>query len=62
MWPSGAARLDGAAERRMVRDSRPEIRRVEYDVEQEIKDLDERAFPHADWIARTLRSASPQRP
>jgi len=46
----------------LLDDSRPEIRRVEYDVEQEIKDLNERAFPHADWIARTLRSAAPQRP
>jgi predicted phosphodiesterase len=46
----------------LLEDSRPEIRRVEYDVEREIKELNERAFPHADWIARTLRSASPQRP
>ena len=35
----------------LLDDSRPEIRRVEYDVEQEIKDLNERAIPHADWIA-----------
>jgi predicted phosphodiesterase len=46
----------------LLDDSRPEIRRVAYDVEQEIKDLNAREFPHADWIARTLRSASPQRP
>ena len=46
----------------LLDDSRPEIRRVEYDVEQEIKDLNERAIPHADWIAQQLRSAAPQRP
>lgn len=46
----------------LLENSRPEIRRVAYDVEQEIRDLDERAVPHADWIARTLRSAAPQRP
>ena len=37
----------------LLDDSRPEIRRVEYDVEQEIKDLNSRGFPHADWIARS---------
>ena len=46
----------------LLDDFRPEIRRVEYDVEQEIKALNARAFPHADWIARTLHSASPKRP
>ena len=39
----------------LLDDFRPEIRRVEYDVEQEIKALNARDFPHADWIARTLR-------
>ena len=43
----------------LLDDSRPEIRRVEYDVEQEIKDLNSRGFPHADWIARSLRHAAP---
>jgi hypothetical protein len=46
----------------LLENSQPEIRRVEYDVEQEINDLNDRTFPHADWIARTLRRASPQRP
>ena len=46
----------------LLDDFRPEIRRVEYDVEQEIKALNARAFPHADWIARTLARASPKRP
>jgi predicted phosphodiesterase len=39
-----------------------EIRRVEYDVEREIKALSECALPHADWIAKILRSALPQMP
>ncbi len=40
----------------------PQIRRIEYDVEKEIKALKGWAFPHADWIARTLKTASPQMP
>jgi predicted phosphodiesterase len=44
----------------LLDDSQPTIRRVDYDVDREIKDLFDCRFPHADWIARTLRSASPQ--
>jgi len=40
----------------------PAIRRVEYDVEKEVGALTGRAFPHAEWVARTLRSAAPQMP
>lgn len=32
------------------------IRRVEYDVETEIRELKEAGMPHADWIARILRA------
>jgi putative phosphoesterase len=36
----------------------PQIRRVDYDVEAEIKILRDRRIPHADWIAKILASAS----
>jgi predicted phosphodiesterase len=42
--------------------SKPSIRRVEYDVDKEIKALSVCGLPHADWIARSLESASPQMP
>jgi predicted phosphodiesterase len=42
--------------------SQPSIRRVEYDVEREVKALEVSRRPHAEWIARTLRSARPQLP
>jgi predicted phosphodiesterase len=40
----------------------PTIRRVDYDVEKELKVLSKCGFPHADWIAHTLKSASPALP
>ncbi len=40
----------------------PSIRRVDYDLDEEIEALYERGLPHADWIANTLRSAYPQMP
>jgi predicted phosphodiesterase len=42
--------------------STPTIRRVEYDLEKEVKALASCGLPQADWIARTLRAASPQMP
>jgi diadenosine tetraphosphatase ApaH/serine/threonine PP2A family protein phosphatase len=41
---------------------RPSIRRVEYHVDREIKALFACGFPHADWIAKSLQTASPQMP
>jgi putative phosphoesterase len=41
----------------LIDGSRPEIRRVEYDVDGEIDALSRRGTPHADWIARILRRA-----
>jgi predicted phosphodiesterase len=38
------------------------IRRVEYDVDRELKALTQCGLPHADWIAKTLESARPQMP
>lgn len=43
-------------------DGRPSIRRVEYDVENELRALRSSGRPHADWVARILESASPQMP
>ncbi|MHB8501118.1 MAG: metallophosphoesterase family protein [Candidatus Acidiferrales bacterium] len=40
----------------------PRIRRVEYDIERELKNLATSGLPHADWIAKSLRTASPQIP
>jgi len=42
--------------------STPAIRRVEYDVDEEVKALSSSGLPHAVWIARTLLAASPQMP
>jgi predicted phosphodiesterase len=46
----------------LVDDSKPTIRRVEYDLERELMALSACGLPHADWLARTLRSGSPQMP
>ncbi len=42
--------------------STPTIRRVEYDVDKEIKALAVCGLPHSDWIAKTLASGYPQMP
>jgi len=44
----------------LLDESKPAIRRVEYDVDRELKALAGCALPHADWVARILTSASPQ--
>src|SRR5579864_8878938 len=46
----------------LLDDSTPTIRRVEYDVDSELKALSTCGFPHADWVAKILQSASPQMP
>ena len=46
----------------LIDDGMPAIRRVEYDVEREIKAVIASGLPHADWIVRTLRTARPQMP
>ncbi len=38
------------------------IRRVQYDVDRELKALAACGLPHADWVAKILDSASPQMP
>jgi len=42
--------------------STPEIRRVEYDVDRELKILGDCHIPHADWIAKMLASGTFQMP
>jgi putative phosphoesterase len=63
---SGSVGLPHDGDRRaaylLLDDCQPSIRRVEYDVDRELKLLAECGRPHADWIARILRSASPQMP
>ncbi len=46
----------------LVNDGVPEIRRVEYDLDRELKLLSQSGLPHADWVARILRSSSPVLP
>lgn len=42
--------------------SGPLIRRVEWDLDKELKALSSCGLPHADWITRTLEAARPQMP
>jgi diadenosine tetraphosphatase ApaH/serine/threonine PP2A family protein phosphatase len=46
----------------LLDESKPTIRRVEYDLEKEIDVLSTCGLPHSVWLARTLRSGSPQMP
>jgi predicted phosphodiesterase len=46
----------------VIDESKPAIRRVEYDVDKELHILAECGFPHADWTAKMLASASAQMP
>jgi putative phosphoesterase len=46
----------------LVDDGIPSIRRAEYDVEQEVKALLSSGIPHAEWVAKMLRSGSFQMP
>lgn len=42
----------------LVDDAEPTIRRVEYDVEGECRELTASGLPHSDWIAHMLRAAA----
>jgi predicted phosphodiesterase len=46
----------------LIDDGTPSVRRVEYDIEREANAMTMSGLPHADWVARTLRSARPQMP
>lgn len=53
---------DPCASYLLIDDGTPKIRRVEYDLEREIKAITASGLPHADWMARTLRTARPHMP
>lgn len=53
---------DARAAYLLLDDGTPVIRRVEYDVEREIAMMRDRRIPHAEWIAKALRSARPEMP
>ena len=63
---TGSVSLSHDGDRRasylLLDNSKPEIRRVEYDVDRELKALTDSKLPHADWVARILESAQPQMP
>jgi predicted phosphodiesterase len=46
----------------LLDDSQPTIRRVEYDIDTELRALSGCGLPRTDWIARMLDSASPEMP
>jgi predicted phosphodiesterase len=46
----------------LLDESEPEIRRVEYDVNKELRALSSCGFPHSDWVAKILESGRPQMP
>jgi putative phosphoesterase len=46
----------------LIDDSVPRVRRVEYDVEAELRALRACGIPHAAWVAKILSTARPQMP
>jgi putative phosphoesterase len=63
---TGSVSLSHDGDRRaaylLLDDLKPAIRRVEYDVDRELKALANCGVPHAGWVARILESAQPQMP
>jgi predicted phosphodiesterase len=63
---SGSVSLSYDGDRRaaylLVDESTPAIRRVEYDMEKELKALSSCGLPHADWLAKILETGRPQMP
>jgi diadenosine tetraphosphatase ApaH/serine/threonine PP2A family protein phosphatase len=53
---------DARASYLLLDDSKPSIRRVEYDVQRELNLLSESSLPYSDWVAKILRGKSPQLP
>ena len=66
MINAGSVSLSYDGDRRaaylVLDDTAPTIRRVEYDVDREIKALSISGLPHSDWIAKMLASGRPQMP
>jgi predicted phosphodiesterase len=46
----------------LIDNGKPNVRRIEYDIDQEINAVAASGVPHADWMERTLRAARPQMP
>jgi len=46
----------------LIDGSSAEIRRVDYDLEKEIRSVQDCGIPRSDWVARTLRESAPQLP
>lgn len=46
----------------LLDDSVPIIRRVEYDVDRELRALSACGLPHAEWVMKIIQTASPQMP
>jgi diadenosine tetraphosphatase ApaH/serine/threonine PP2A family protein phosphatase len=46
----------------ILEESTPSIRRVEYNLEKELKTLSSSGLPGAAWTAKMLRTSSPQMP
>jgi predicted phosphodiesterase len=46
----------------LLDDDKPVIRRVEYDLNAELKTLSDCGLPHSGWIAKILETARPQMP
>jgi predicted phosphodiesterase len=46
----------------LLDESKPSIRRVEYDVDRELRALADCGLPYSGWIAKTLQTACPQMP
>jgi predicted phosphodiesterase len=46
----------------LLDEAQPAIRRVEYDVDKELKALSASGLPHAGWIAKILHTGLPQMP
>jgi len=63
---AGSVSLSHDGDRRaaylLLDESTPAIRRVEYDLDRELKSLARCSLPHADWIAKTLASGHPKMP
>jgi putative phosphoesterase len=63
---TGSVSLSHDGDRRaaylLLDDLKPTIRRVEYDVERELKNLAGCGLPHTNWIAKILESGRPQMP
>jgi putative phosphoesterase len=63
---TGSAGLPYDGDRRasylLIDDDQPSVRRVEYDLDRELKLLSGSRLPRADWVAKILETARPQMP